>query len=108
MRFPYQVTFNDGTVVDGEANTRDVVLWEMRFSANYRELDREDAPAAEFMWLVHAAERRQERTDLDLLPWLDIVDRVLRFEDAGEDRDPLTDEGEGPLIPLDQTPPTGA
>lgn len=107
MRYPYQVLFNDGTVVVSEANTRDVVLWESRFSTNHKELQREDVTLAEFAWLVHASERRQERTDLDLLPWLDTVDTIEPVEANDEDRDPLTAEGEGPLVPLDQTPRPG-
>ena len=107
MRYPYQVTFNDGTVVDGEANTRDVVLWETRFSTNHKELQREDVTLAEFAWLVHASEKRQERTKLDLLPWLDTVDTIEPAVVDDDERNPLTDEGEGPLVPLDQTPRPG-
>lgn len=108
MRYPYRVVFNDGTEVTGEANTRDVVLWEARFSTNHKELQREDVTLAEFAWLVHAAEHRQERTALDLLPWLDTVDTVESAEDEAAEWDPITaPEGEGPLIPLASTPPPG-
>lgn len=94
MLYPYRVAFTDGTVVDGEANTRDVVLWEVNFGKHHAALESEGVFMYEFAWLVHAAEKRQERTTLDLLEWLDTVDTV----------DPL--EGEA-LVPLESTPPTG-
>ncbi len=107
MKYPYRITFNDGTVSSGEANTRDVVLWETRFSMHHKQLERDGVPLAEFAWLVHAAERRQERTSLDLLEWLDTVDDLDSAAPAEDERDPLTGEGEGPLVPLAQVRPTG-
>lgn len=107
MRYPYRVLFNDGTEVVSEANTRDVVLWEMQWSTNHNELQREGVPLAEFAWLVHASERRQERTDLALLAWLDTVDTIEPAVADDDERNPLTDEGEGPLVPLGLTPRPG-
>ena len=95
MQYGYRVTFTDGTVKEGDANTRDVALWEINFSKHHEELESGGVFFYEFAWLTHASQRRLKETTLDLLDWLDTVDTI---EPAEAD----------PVLPLDLTASSGA
>lgn len=96
MQYGYRVTFTDGTTREAAANTRDVALWEINFGKHHDELSSpEGVFFYEFAWLAHASERRLKETKLDLLEWLDNVETI----------DPVEAD---PILPLDQTPPSGS
>lgn len=95
MRLNLRVTYADGSAVDTDATTADLVAFEAHFDRSVVNLEAE-LRLTDVCWLAWRSLSRQAKTTAEFTAWLDSIDAVE-----------LTD-GEATPVPLEPSPSTSA
>ena len=95
MKITLRVTYNDGSAVDTDATTADLVAFEEQFDRSVVHLDTE-LRLRDLCWLSWRSLSRQAKTAAEFHAWLDTIDGVE-----------LTDSEASP-VPLESTASTSA
>ena len=93
MRINMKVAMLDGSAVDVSASTADLVAFEREWDRSVARFS-DDFRLTDFCWLAWHACKRTGKTTADFNAWLELVDEVNA-------------DGEGELVPLGTTQPTG-
>ena len=75
MKITLRVTYNDGSAVDTDATTADLVAFEDQFDRSVARLETE-LKLRDLCWLAWRSLTRQGKTAAEFMPWLETVDSV--------------------------------
>ena len=95
MRLTLRVTTLDGSAVDTDAKTADLVAFEERFNRSVARLEAE-LRLTDVCWLAWRSLTRQGKTTAEFGAWLETIDGVELVD------------GEASPAPLEPTPSTSA
>ena len=95
MRLTLRVTTLDGSAVDTDATTADLVAFEERFNRSVARLEAE-LRLTDVCWLAWRSLTRQGKTTAEFGAWLETIDGVELVD------------GEASPAPLEPTPSTSA
>lgn len=93
MRIAMNVVTSDGSAVDVTASTADLVAFEREWDRSVARFS-DDFRLTDFCWLAWHASKRTGKTTATFEDWLETVDEVNA-------------QGEGDIVPLETTQPTG-
>lgn len=75
MKITLRVTYNDGSAVDTDATTADLVAFEDEFDRSVARLEVE-LKLRDICWLAWKSLTRQAKTAAEFMSWLETVDSV--------------------------------
>jgi hypothetical protein len=75
MRINLRVTYADGSAVDTDATTADLVAFEAQFDRSVVNLEAE-LRLTDICWLAWRSLSRQAKTAAEFTPWLETIDSV--------------------------------